>query len=197
MDGNAVRNWTNELAGHELFVDKAGLEDHIRWQGLEFEVLEGYYFDEGRNPRLSEVMTRLYENRRRMKAEGNPAQEVLKLIMNSAYGRTILKPTETDLRVIPHETYESYLSMNYAWIESTQKIGDLYYVKRYRAVDEHYNACHCGIDVLNMSKRNMSEVMTLAQDEGHPIYYQDTDRMHIPSRVVPPSRRCVPARVWP
>ena len=39
-------------------------------------------------------MARLYENRRQMKAEGNPAQEVLKLIMNSAYGRAILKPAE-------------------------------------------------------------------------------------------------------
>ena len=37
-----------------------------------------------------------------------------------------------------------------------------------------------------MSKRLMNEVMTLAEDEGHLVYYQDTDSMHINSEAVPP-----------
>ena len=36
-----------------------------------------------------------------------------------------------------------------------------------------------------MSKRLMSEVMCLAEDEGHTVYYEDTDSMHIPSDAVP------------
>ena len=35
-----ARDWSNELEGKELYLDKAGLEDLIRFQGVEFEVLK-------------------------------------------------------------------------------------------------------------------------------------------------------------
>ena len=43
----------------------------------------------------------------------------------------------------------------------------------------HYNYCHCGVEILFMSKRIMSEVMILAEDLDLKIFYQDTDSMHI------------------
>ena len=180
-----TRDWTNELEGKELFVDKTGLEDLVRWQGVEFVVLQGYYFDEGRNDHLGQTIQNLYDLRRRLKREKNPAQLVFKLLMNSAYGRTILKPIETDTVVLPEERWESYMSLNYNWIERAQKVGKRYYVKRIRGVNDHFNLAQAGVEVLSMSKRLMNEVMCLAEDEGQTIYYQDTDSMHLDSDAVP------------
>ena len=180
-----TRDWTNDLEGEVLYLDKAGLEDLLRFQGVEFEILQGYFFDEGRNDRLGATIQHLYDLRRRLKREKNPAQLVMKLLMNSAYGRTILKPIETDCVVVPEERWEGYQSLNYNWIERAQKVGARYYVKRIRSVLDHFNHAQAGVEVLSMSKRLMNEVMCLAEDEGHTVYYQDTDSMHIDSEAVP------------
>ena len=180
-----TRDWTNDLEGHELYLDKAGLEDLIRFQGVEFQVLQGYFFNEGRNDQLGATIQHLYDLRRRLKREKNPAQLVLKLLMNSAYGRTILKPIETDCVVVPEERWEGYQSLNYNFIERAQKVGARYYVKRIRSVLDHFNHAQAGVEVLSMSKRVMNEVMSLAEDEGHTVFYQDTDSMHIASDAVP------------
>ena len=184
-DESGTRDWTNALEGHELHLDKTGLEDLIRWQGVEFEVLRGYYFDEGRNDQLGHCIQHLYDVRRRLKREGNPAQLVFKLLMNSAYGRTILKPIESDTVVIPEAHWESFASLNYQWIERAQKVGERYYAKQVRGLITHFNYVHAGVEVLSTSKRIMNEVMCLAEDEGHVIYYQDTDSIHLNSDAVP------------
>ena len=43
----------------------------------------------------------------------------------------------------------------------------------------HYNYCHCGVEILSMSKRIMNEVMSLTEDLDLKIFYKDTDSMHI------------------
>ena len=43
----------------------------------------------------------------------------------------------------------------------------------------HYNYCHCGVEIVSMSKRIMDEVMTLAEDLDWSIFCRDTDSMHI------------------
>ena len=48
-----------------------------------------------------------------------------------------------------------------------------------KSILNHFNYSHCGVEILSMSKRIMNEVMTLAEDEGLNIWYQDTDSMHI------------------
>ena len=51
--------------------------------------------------------------------------------------------------------------------------------KKIKSILNHFNYSHCGVEILSMSKRIMNEVMTLAEDEGLNIWYQDTDSMHI------------------
>ena len=48
-----------------------------------------------------------------------------------------------------------------------------------KSILNHFNYSHCGVEILSMSKRIMNEVMTLAEDGGLNIWYQDTDSMHI------------------
>ena len=99
--------------------------------------------------------------------------------MNSMYGKTILKPIEVDTVVVPEWRFEKYINYNYNFIQSCIKVHDKYYVKKIKSIINHYNYCHCGVEILSMSKRIMNEVMCLAEDFKLSIYYQDTDSMHI------------------
>ena len=99
--------------------------------------------------------------------------------MNSMFGKTILKPIETETIVKQEKDYHKYVSFNYNYIQSSVKVGDRYYIKKIKSILNHFNYSHCGVEILSMSKRIMNEVMTLAEDEGLNIWYQDTDSMHI------------------
>ena len=95
------------------------------------------------------------------------------------YGKTILKPIEVDTVVVPEWRFEKYINYNYNFIQFCIKVHDKYYVKKIKTILDHYNHCHCGVEVLSMSKRIMNEVMTLAEDLKLSINYQVTDSMHI------------------
>ena len=99
--------------------------------------------------------------------------------MNSMYGKTILKPIETETIVRRDFEFNKYVSYNYNFIQSAIQVGDRYYIKRIKSILNQYNYVHCGVEILSMSKRIMNEVMTLAEDENLNIWYQDTDSMHI------------------
>jgi hypothetical protein len=118
--------------------------------------------------------------------------------MNSGYGFTIMKAPEYDLQIKsayrdldengeekPSEA-DTYISRNYGAIHSIVEIGtNKTLVKTHKSILEHYVPLHCGIEVLSWSKRIMNEVMCLAEDIDIPIFYQDTDSMHLPEEDVP------------
>ena len=57
-----------------IYIDKAGLEDLITFQGAEFEIIDGYYHNEGRNNKINHVIKDLYDLRKKLKNDNNPAQ---------------------------------------------------------------------------------------------------------------------------
>lgn len=190
MNGESgVREFSNDHRGN-IFVSKITLEDLIRFQGVEFEVLSGYYYNEGRNNKIGAVMRYLFERRVELKNERdpvtgekkpNPAQVVYKESMNSSYGKTILKPITDEVRILDDEQFDTYLRRNYSFINNYVKLpgGKFTKVKSNKPILDHFNLCVVGEEILAMSKRIMHEVMCLAQDIGIKIYYQDTDSMHI------------------
>ncbi len=64
-------------------------------------------------------------------------------------------------------------------IDSTKLYHNMYEVKLAKAIHQYANNNLFGVIILDMSKRIMNEVMTLAEHEGIKIFYQDTDSMHI------------------
>ena len=99
-DEDGANRWTNDLEGKTITVDKFTLEDLVRFSKVKYEILQGYYFDEGRNDRVNEVITNLFNMRLKYKKEGNPLQLVIKLVMNAAYGICGLKPIDTDIKYV-------------------------------------------------------------------------------------------------
>lgn len=175
-----IRNFTNEMEGETMFVDKITLEDLKEYHEIEFEVVRGYYYNEGRNNKIGSVIQNLFDTRLKAKKAGNPIQNVYKLLMNSAYGKTIMKPIEDETKFIKKDEYENYVSNNFTFMKEAKEItGNFYKVKLDKQINTHKNLASCGIEVLSMSKRIMNEVMCLAEDNDLSIYYQDTDSMHI------------------
>ena len=61
---------------NNLFVCKFELEDLIQFHQIEFEVIDGYYYNEGRNNELKDVIEMVFNERIKKKKVKNPTQEI-------------------------------------------------------------------------------------------------------------------------
>ena len=165
----------------KMVVDMIELEDKIKFQQIEFNVIRGYFWKGNRDHRIRETIKKLFKLRAEYKKQGNSIQQVIKLIMNSGYGKSIQKPIDNELKYIDETKIEHYIYEHWHNIQECQKIPNSkqYLIKLNKTVDKQFNNCVFGVSVLSMSKRIMNEVMCLAEDLGINIYYQDTDSMHI------------------
>ena len=164
-----------------FYVDKRALEDLIEFYDLDFEIKRGYYFDEGFNTKIKELIHKLFELRRNYKREGNPLQNTIKLLLNSIYGKSILKPTTTEIKCIPKKDLSRYLFKYYNYVEEVNENPDVnnVFVKRVKPINKHFNLPQFGAAVLSYSKHLMNRVMCLAEQNQIQIFYQDTDSMHL------------------
>lgn len=193
---NTNKNDDGENAiGKTAVVDNITLEDWIKYNGLECEVLRGYKWTGEKSFLIRDIIQNLHLLRCEYKKTKNPLQLVIKLIMNSAYGKMIQKPITTSIVFKRHNTkifnkktqeYEDiyplakYLIKNSAKVISYIQVNkNLYAIKIGQQIDTFYTNTLLGVQILSMSKRIMNEVMCTAEDIGIKIYYQDTDSMHI------------------
>ena len=86
---------------------------------------------------------------------------VIKLLMNSMYGKTIVKPIETYtiIKYSQHD-FEKYVSLNYNCIDSVLEVNGRYYIKEVKSVMSHYNYVHAGVEMLSMSERIVNKVFS-------------------------------------
>ena len=159
------------------------LEDLIEFQQIEFRALRGYYWDGQKHFEIQDCIKTIFTKRAEYKKQGNPIQNVYKLIMNSIYGKTILKPHTSKITYIKQSDPRLKNLINYhaSEIQYINQIdeSDILAIKRTKSIGLHFNFSLFGVHILAMSKRIMNEVMCLAEDLGMRIYYQDTDSMHI------------------
>ena len=159
------------------------LEDLIEFQQIEFRTLRGYYWTGEKHLEIQDCIKKIFTKRAEYKKQGNPIQNVYKLIMNSIYGKTILKPHTSKITYIKQSDPKLKNLINYhaSEIQYINQIdeSDILAIKRTKPIGLHFNFSLFGIHILAMSKRIMNEVMCLAEDLGMRIYYQDTDSMHI------------------
>ena len=190
-DDNGVRVWSDRgLEGDTITVDKTQLEDLIEFHHVEFEVVRGYYYNEGRNMKLQEIITYYFNERLKQKDLDNPIQNVYKLLMNSAYGKTLLKPFLTEKRYMREKQAIKYMDKNYNKVKGFTPLGEgNVMIEVFNIIEKHYNNASCGVEVLGMAKRIMNRVFCLAEDNGMEIMYQDTDSAHLHSKDIPELER--------
>lgn len=179
-----IRNFTNNIKNKLFTVDNYTLEDVIEFHGMnvsDFKIIRGYYFEDGFNNKINEKIQFLFNERAKKKAEDNKIQSLYKLLMNAAYGKTIMKPVSSENKVFTSESKcFDYACRNNNYVNYFTEIGhNKWLLKKNKPIHKHYSRPQVGCQILSMSKRIMNEVICLAEDNGINIYYQDTDSMHI------------------
>lgn len=183
-------NYLNDLPadGSEVVVtvDRQTLEDYIEFHQIEFEILRGVYWSGSKNPRWGVVIENLYQERLKCKIAGHGVRsDNLKLIMNSAYGKTIMKTSPTEKVFIPLYRNRKGVKTENPWRLTV--FNQLQVTKSFRFVGEHqieltrfkkdnsYTLSKYGSMILAASKHVMNRVFNLMSDMKLPIYYTDTD----------------------
>jgi hypothetical protein len=175
-----IRIFSNDMVGKKIIIDKISLEDLLQFQKVTFNVIRGYYFNEGFNTKVNETIKYLFNARQQKKDEKNPVEIIYKLIMNSGYGKSIMKAVETESKFFDDEkAFKVFVSRNYNSCTTFSKFGNKFKVKIIKPISDHSNICQVGTMILAWSKRIMNEVICTAEDNGIFIYYQDTDSLHI------------------
>jgi hypothetical protein len=186
---DGISDYINDLPNGEPIIttiDKITLEDYKKFHEIEFKILKGVYYNEGFNNSIGPECKRLYEERRRIKDENPVMGDLIKLILNSTYGKTISKKSFDKVNYVKADDFENFVYKNYANIKGMiHKINDKFYEITTATIDDSYNFASVGIKCLSFSKRIMNEVMGLASDNGILIYYQDTDSMHLKDCDIP------------
>ena len=87
----------------------------------------GCYYNEGRNNTINRVIKDLYGLRTKLKQDKSPAQMVIKLLMNSMYVKTIIKPVGTYTIVKDNrDDFQKCISYNYNYIDSVIEVNGKY-----------------------------------------------------------------------
>lgn len=200
-DETGSRNFTNKFEGKIYTMNRIQLEDLVEFHNLQEEDIEiqrGYvWIDPVYNTKIMETIKDIYQMRVKYKKEKSGTQAILKLVMNSAYGKTIQKAHDSKEEIkdfADEEEMIKYMAKNYNTISRADEINPIhkdeeakkkYIVKKITTTNTSMNMPHVGAMILAMSKRIMNEVMCLAEDIGIDLYYQDTDSIHMKGEDIP------------
>lgn len=83
------------------------------------------------------------------------------------------------------EKFRSYFFRHFHYIKEVTTFGNKCCITRHKNHIGHANFAHLGVNILDESKAIMNEVMCLAELNSIPIFYQDTDSMHLYKKDVP------------
>ena len=194
--------YSNEPPPKPIIIDSITLQDYIKFHEIEYEILDGVYWNEGGNKKMGEVIQRLFEARLKYKKSNIALANTIKLMLNSAYGKTIMKKTMSETKIIK-TSKKRYNKKTKQWEDvkktpfQTYVYNNFNTIKRYRQLnannweiericsDNSYNRGHIGCAILSISKRIMNEVFDIANTNDLPIYYTDTDSIHCNLEDVP------------
>lgn len=174
---DGILQYKNECT--TMYVDRYTLEDLIEFQGIEYKIIEGYYFNEGFNTTIKTTIEHMFNQRLKYKKEKNPIQVIYKLIMNSSYGKTIMKEHLTEDVIINEDKYNDYVYRNHNFIKNIIKTGRQYWITKTKSINKHESFPHIGSSILSFSKRIMNRVFGVLHDNDIIAYYQDTDSIHM------------------
>jgi hypothetical protein len=186
-------NYTNTPPPEPIIIDSVTLQDYIKFHDIEYEILDGVYWDQGGNNKMGTVIQTLFNERLKYKKTNKALANTIKLMLNSAYGKTIMKKTKTCTDIIQTHTSKlvkgswkrvektnltNYVYNNFNTIKEYRQLNESTYEITRTKADDSYNRGHIGCAILSTSKRIMNEVFDVANDNGYTIYYTDTDSLH-------------------
>lgn len=167
MDESGIRQFSNDMIGKTVYLDKYMLEDFIKFQHGTVRIVRGYFF-KGYNNKICSVIRDLYDLRVQYKHNKNPVEQLIKLLMNAGYGKTLQKPIDTKTHVVNRDGWDKFIAKNSQYLMPFKKdkndTYDVLVFKTSNTILDSFNRVHCGVCVLSMSKRIMNEMVCLSED---------------------------------
>lgn len=195
---NEYQNFHGEV---DTWVNAIDLFNLIDFQDADFKWDAAVVWRGPRHYECRSVIRRLFNFRAPNKA--HPIGTVTKLMMNSIYGKSALKPTNHEEFIVDSKMWrKSGEEANIQWekIDNWRAFfnANAYRIKEFEYLDMNHIKVKChkldlssnfvpfGSNVLAMARRIIGRVMALAEDmeKEHPectpgLFYTDTDSMHI------------------
>jgi len=188
-------DYLNEPPTEPVIIDKTTLQDYIKLHHIEYKILDGIYWDGEANKTFGNVIYHLFQERLKHKKAGNKAlSNILKLMLNSSYGKCLIKTSSTKKSIVKSKTYKmndgkwsiknddnisKFIANNFHTIKEIRQINNNQWEVNQVCMDKSSNRAHIASFILSMSKRIMNEIFDIANDMNFPIFYTDTDSMHI------------------
>lgn len=179
-DDNGILQYTNKIDKPiETVIDMITLEDWVKYQKIEYKILDGVFWNNTYNKQMGVLNKGLFNDRLKYKKDKNEAlQQVTKLMLNSTYGKSITKKTKHTHRIVDAEKKDQYIETYFSLIESYNKLPNGETKIKLCDYDDTVNYAHIGVFILSYSKRIMNEVFDIANTHKCPLYYTDTDSIH-------------------
>ena len=162
-------NYLNTPPPEPVVIDSTTLKDYIKFHEIEYEISEGVYWNEGGNKKMGEVIKTLFEARLKYKKTNTALANTIKLMLNSSYGKTIMKTTKTETKIVKTTNksydlntkkwvvnqktdFERYIFNNFNTIKYYRKLNDNSYEVERTKSDNSFNRGHIGCAILSTSK---------------------------------------------
>ena len=205
---NSYRNFDEPV---DTWVNAIDLYNLIDFQDAEFSWDAAVVWEGERHYEIRDSIKALFdfrlENHCKIKLDDgsierheHPIQGVAKLMMNSIFGKSILKVSNKEKKIIPLWKWQKNKDGQWERYDNWHKFfkANLYRIHRINPISETQTEVEIykrdvsasmnifGSNVLAMARRIIGRVMALAEDieEEHPelspgLFYTDTDSMHI------------------
>ncbi len=188
--------WVNDLRDiPTIYFSNISFADYCETTGVSpdcFEILDGVYYQEREEEDLKimrKCIDAIYSERQRAIEAGNIGMDITsKLMMNSGYGRLLLKMMQEDTKVIEGKSNAlRYMYANPSTVLSMEKItmeeddeAATYCILKRKPMMTCSGRYACGALVLDQSRAMMNKVVVACADAGVVIHYTDTDSITIP-----------------
>ena len=159
----------------------------MKFQDVKFNIIRGYYYKGERDYSIQETVKKLFRMRYELQNEKqpdgsikkNPLESIIKLLLNSLYGKSIQKTIKKQKHYKSKSDLNKFCIKNYNKLVRTQELrDDLYEVITRQDIDNQFNLVQLGVNILSTNKRIMNEVMCLANNLNIRTFYQHTVSMH-------------------
>ena len=155
-----------------LVVDSILLKEWIKYCSIKYSFVRGVEWSVIDNIVMRDRMQTLFDMKISYPSEKKAIIKTIKLLMNSCYGKTIVKHQDYTLKIFSN--LDLFCSKNYNSIRDISKIGNKY-IAKVNDVSLQYNRVHIGCSILSSSKKIMYSLL----DKCNNVYYCDTDSMHL------------------
>jgi len=161
------------------FIDSILLEEIRKYITCDIEIINGYYYNEGFNPRIKQLSQKLYQLR---SIEG--LNKFGKNLLSSLYGKSLQSSQNFKIKYIPGYELNNFIALNGNYIYQISKNNRtrIYTVQMLKSINLNFNIPCFGVAVLSESRRRLNNIINYCNSNDIPIYAIKTDSFVIPTK---------------